>query len=620
MTFIKHYGADMPAAFFSVLLFVASMVTSTTSVAAPSLSTPSANTTLSGTSQTLQWSAGGVDVDKWWLYVGTSGGASDIANSGDLGTNTQYQISGVPVDGRAIHVRLWYFSSAAWRYIDSRHTAASLANVSAPAMVNPVNGNTVLGGSADFNWQDNNTPVNYWWLFIGSKPGKNDFYDSGPSLRTQNEVTVNQLPEDGSTLHARLWYRTTGLEGWRSQDSTFNTPDGRPVQPAGDANPVAENIAMIYANSTRNTVYDNNPFRDVPASDISLSDLTEQGDTYNQPLQDASTSGFFRTKCEMSHFAYDDPIVYPNQPGRAHLHMFFGNTEANAYSSFDSLLNNGTSSCNGEDLNRTAYWVPAMLDSQGDALIPEQIMVYYKNINFRLNGANELNSPFPDNLRMVSGKGASTSPQTASTSYRNVQPIVSFTCGPPFTDTSRERRQALIPDCYGNTNWLEMQVVFPNCVREDAGQYRADQSHTSFPIEGYFGAECPASHPIDVPSIVYRIFYDPQNYGGSLTNLRLSSDVKMDRILPGGTTSHGDWFGAWHPDAMDMWVENCNNKQVDCETGLLRRSPAVSLVHRKRDVYPRGYKAPGSELVKLCPGKTFNSQDPLRSVAMCRMR
>lgn len=376
-----------------------------------------------------------------------------------------------------------------------------------------------------------------------------------------------------------------------------------------------ENLALIKGNSTRNTQFDNNPFYNVPASDVAVGDLTLNYDAYNEALLDTSNSGYFRVKCEVSHFAYDDPIVFPNQPGRAHLHMFFGNTNANAFSTFDSLLNTGTGTCNGEDLNRTAYWVPAMLDNQGNALIPDQVMVYYKNDNFRLNGANELVSSFPDNLQMISGNGGSESPQTDYSGDWQAQPIISFSCGPAYN--SNDRRQALIPDCFGNDQ-LEMQIAFPQCVNEAAG-YQSDQSHISYSENGYYGARCPDSHSTDISSIMYRIFFRPDEYGGALTDLHLSSDVKMDKILPGGTTAHADWFGAWHPDAMSMWVENCNNTQADCETGLLGRDPAISLVPRKRDFYDSGYKAPATELIKLCPGKTYNPADPLRSVAMCRM-
>ncbi|MGH1488394.1 MAG: DUF1996 domain-containing protein [Acidimicrobiales bacterium] len=378
----------------------------------------------------------------------------------------------------------------------------------------------------------------------------------------------------------------------------------------------AANLAMILANGTRNTQFDNNEFRGVPANQIQVADLTVPEDIYNDAHLDTTYSGYFRVKCEVSHFAYDDPIVFPNQPGRAHLHMFFGNTEAHAYSTFDSLLNSGTGTCNGEDLNRTAYWVPAMLDGDGNALIPFEIMVYYKNDNYLLQGANELVDPFPNNLRMIAGNAAATSPQTTPSGNPGSLPVVSFNCGPAYQNN---QLQPLIPDCSGNANSLEMKVAFRQCFNEEAGTYLADQSHVSYSEGGYYGIRCPASHPTDLSSIMYRIFYRPAEYGGSLTGLHLSSDIKPDQILPGGTTSHADWFGAWHPEAMAMWIENCNNTQNDCELGLLSRDPEISLVERQRYFYPYGYRAPAEELIKLCPGKQLDQSDRLRSVASCRM-
>ncbi|MFK8082148.1 MAG: DUF1996 domain-containing protein [Granulosicoccus sp.] len=393
--------------------------------------------------------------------------------------------------------------------------------------------------------------------------------------------------------------------------------NARMLVPASGDNRISteRNLELLKSSETRNTQFDGNRFYNVPANQIAVSDLTLNYDAYSEALLPTDTSGYFRVKCEVSHFAYDDPIVFPNQPGRAHLHMFFGNTNANAYSTFDSLLNSGTGTCNGQDLNRTAYWVPAMLDSQGNALIPDQVMVYYKNDNFLLNNANELVSPFPDNLQMISGNGSSTTAQDQYSGDWMAQPIISFSCGPAYR--SNDRRQPLIPDCYGSDQ-LEMQIAFPQCVDESLG-YQSDQSHISYSVNGYYGSSCPDSHPTDISSIMYRIFFRPDQYGGELTGLHLSSDVKMDRILPGGTTAHADWFGAWHPDAMDMWIENCNNTQEDCETGLLSRYPPVSLIPRERNFYAGNYRAPATELIKLCPGKTFNPEDPLRSVAMCRM-
>ena len=384
-------------------------------------------------------------------------------------------------------------------------------------------------------------------------------------------------------------------------------------------------LQRILDNPTRNTIFDDNPFRDVPMDQLQVSDLTVNGDLYNEGLLDTSDSGYFRVKCEFSHFAYDDPIVIPNQPNRTHLHMFFGNTEANAFSTFESLSNSGTGTCNGEDLNRTAYWVPALLDNSGNALIPFEMMVYYKNDLFRYNGANELVSPFPDNLRLVVGNAMATAPQTARSGGPGSLPLVQFACGPAYG--SEDSFGPLIPDCYGTGNGaygpngraLEMKIAFPQCYNPDSETYLADGSHMSYSEGGYYGIRCPDSHPMDVSSIMYRIFYSPDDYNGSLTDMHLSSDVRLDgQILPGGTTAHGDWFGAWHPAAMNLWVENCNNTQADCEIGLLGRDPLISLVPRKENGIGSGYLARPWDLLELCPTKTFDAADPLRSVANCR--
>ena len=55
--------------------------------------------------------------------------------------------------------------------------------------------------------------------------------------------------------------------------------------------------------------------------------------------------GAFRMTCKPSHNAYDDPIVFPGRPGAAHLHTFFGNTRADAFSTYASLRTTGESTC-----------------------------------------------------------------------------------------------------------------------------------------------------------------------------------------------------------------------------------------------------------------------------------
>src|SRR6185295_4061675 len=99
--------------------------------------------------------------------------------------------------------------------------------------------------------------------------------------------------------------------------------------------------------------------------------------TDDQPVMKDGV-GAFRSVCEFSHMNYDDPIVYPGQHGKAHLHTYFGNTSVVANSTAASLRATGNSTCRGGIINRSAYWVPALLDHLGRPVKPEYMDVYYK--------------------------------------------------------------------------------------------------------------------------------------------------------------------------------------------------------------------------------------------------
>jgi hypothetical protein len=101
----------------------------------------------------------------------------------------------------------------------------------------------------------------------------------------------------------------------------------------------------------------------------------------------------------MSHMSYDDPIVYPARRA-VPLHTFFGNTLADANSTAESIRTTGNSTCRGGLANRSAYWVPTMIDTKdGTPARPPAIGVYYKN-GF-VDGS--LVSRFPSGLRMIAG-------------------------------------------------------------------------------------------------------------------------------------------------------------------------------------------------------------------------
>ena len=91
----------------------------------------------------------------------------------------------------------------------------------------------------------------------------------------------------------------------------------------------------------------------------------------------ADSVGAFRISCEYSHMNNDDPIVFPGVPNATHHHTFFGNTGANAYSTTETLLATGNSTCAGGILNRSGYWMPSLINTAtGAPQNPDVVVVY----------------------------------------------------------------------------------------------------------------------------------------------------------------------------------------------------------------------------------------------------
>ncbi|AKJ27182.1 DUF1996 domain-containing protein [Caldimonas brevitalea] len=261
----------------------------------------------------------------------------------------------------------------------------------------------------------------------------------------------------------------------------------------------------------------------------------------------ASDVGAFRTVCEFSHMAYDDPLVYPGQPGRSHLHVFFGNTGVNAHSTADSIAYSGNSTCRGGTVNRSAYWVPAMIDTrEGRPLKPMDSNFYYKSGYYGVPPRN-INA-IPQGLRMIAGNAQNDGPQGPHR-YKCVGDGVD----PMYSQS--------IPNCpAGSELWLE--IDFPQCWDGRNLDSADHKSHVA-----YANGSCPATHPVALPVITFNIRYMVTEAGAPL-RWRLSSDM-YDPSKPGGYSAHADWWNGWKPDIMDTWIRHCVQPGLDCHSHLL---------------------------------------------------
>jgi hypothetical protein len=285
------------------------------------------------------------------------------------------------------------------------------------------------------------------------------------------------------------------------------------------------------------------------------------------------TVGAFRFICGAGQITNDDPIMYPGQPGKSHLHQFYGNIAANANSTYTSLRSAGDSTCNwignGTAANRSAYWMPAMLDGKGNVVRPDYVSIYYKQrpqsdpvvsdpSNPRYLGRAV---PLPNGLRYIFGWDPTGVNQIKTGgAWFNCQ-------GPSATPGHYATLTTALANCPAG-NQVGAVIQAPECwdgKNLDSPDHRSHVAYASYGTWGYL--KCPSTHPYNIPSFTMGAWYTVA--AGDTTSLwELSSD-HMAPGQPKGHTFHADFFMAWDPSVHDMWWQNCINKLLNCSAGVL---------------------------------------------------
>jgi hypothetical protein len=178
------------------------------------LTSPAAGSTLTGSAATFQWSPGS-GVAQYWLYVGSSPGALDIANR-DGGTGLSTVLTGLPMNGQALYVRLHSLISGGWQYNDYTLTAATQFSAQKANLVSPAPGSTLTGSSVSLQW-GGGAGVAQYWLYVGTSPGALDIANRDMGL--QVSTVVGGIPVNGSTIYVRLHSLIGG--GWQFNDYTL---------------------------------------------------------------------------------------------------------------------------------------------------------------------------------------------------------------------------------------------------------------------------------------------------------------------------------------------------------------------------------------------------------------
>jgi len=175
------------------------------------LTSPLSGDSLAPGSNTFTWSPGS-GASGYQLWLGSTGvNSNDLFSSGVISA-TSVTVNSLPANGATIYGRLYTGINGVWSHADYVFTASTPKTIDSPAA-----GSTLPGPSATFDWTAGYAASAYR-LWLGTTGvNSHDLYDSG--VTTTNSVTPLNLPTNGETINARLYFEINGV--WQHFDCTY---------------------------------------------------------------------------------------------------------------------------------------------------------------------------------------------------------------------------------------------------------------------------------------------------------------------------------------------------------------------------------------------------------------
>jgi hypothetical protein len=242
-----------------------------------------------------------------------------------------------------------------------------------------------------------------------------------------------------------------------------------------------------------------------------------------------------------------DPIVSYGIFPSAHDHGFWGSDQASPTTTLPKLLAGGTS-CDVKS-DKSLYWHPTIVAADGSKVYPNRSSFYYRAAN---RGVPI--TAFPPGIRFVSGNAHNLSGGSAAGRWQCAGESVRTTIPSSCLNGGGVQESVYVTPCW---NGLDLGTGGGGTATNGGIMAGAPTGTDGKP-------HCPASHPINLPSLQYIINWPAKAVGG-----RLASDE------PGaapGASVHVDFFNGWTlnsqgKDALALIVEKCLN--VDAQPGAV---------------------------------------------------
>jgi len=307
------------------------------------------------------------------------------------------------------------------------------------------------------------------------------------------------------------------------------------------------------------------------------------------PGASADDVGAFRMFCGAGQVLKDDPLVYPGKAGASHLHQFVGNLGTDANSTYSSLRTSGGTTCgqSATPFNRSAYWIPAMLDGTGNVVKPDFLNLYYKRLPASAPGCTDpikrrgICIDLPNGVRYVFGYNMTTMSGGPADLTSFDQWFISFECwgsedGKVGSGAATARYHTIKEVADAGCPVGAQLVILgfaEDCwdgVNLDTPDHRSHMVYATGEDKGY-GRQCDAGHPYLIPDMQFQWhFTTDANFAKGLW--RLSSDdmmAAMGKPVVPGSTMHMDYWEAWSPTVKKTWTDNCINGHLSCASGDL---------------------------------------------------
>jgi hypothetical protein len=338
--------------------------------------------------------------------------------------------------------------------------------------------------------------------------------------------------------------------------------------------------------------------------------------TSTVPLRTAAAAngGQFRVECALSHVAFDDPIVWPGQSGRTHLHQFFGNTSTRSQSDLANMATTGNSTCHGGTFNRSGYWTPPLVyhcelaadilagcnpARNGQVIVATDSIFYYKSnaSDTDIRGSDDGSwggAPMqwpPAGFRMIGGSATNTAALPSHLSWFCVR-------GGADVGTYDHLPTAAEAVTAGGCDELKALVGFSDCWNGVDLDSPTHQGHVArhgvngcdATVTDESGAVVSAvNYPIMFPGISVNIHFIIDDT--ELDFLRLASDLPKDEAIAlggnctaiknwcAGRSTHADWVNGWstatlNPGAGGSWGMSITDAILQ-ECFMINNNPAT---------------------------------------------